>query len=1199
VDWAKLNLSCADCINLFFHPKLIKGMQLHYCGTTLQTAKPYNFNYTLRRMKILTFIILVACLQSWATGHTQTINLSLKETRLEKVFQLIRQQSNYRFIYTKEELAGTKPVSVQLQNASIEQAMNTCLAGQPLDWSIDENYITIKKKESDKPVISLLTKLDIRGKITGTNGEALAGATITIKGSNKTVVTNEKGEFTLEGVVPGAILIINSLGHQPIEYTVKDDKNFTVQLKTLVSELENIKLSTGYEELPKERATGSFEKVNNELFNRRVTTNVLERLDGIASGLIFNRKIGTSNPTDISIRGISTINSDQKPLVIVDNFPYEGDINNINPNDIESITILKDAAAASIWGTRAGNGVIVITSKKAAYAQKIKLAANSNITVTNKPDLFFIPQFTAKDFIDLEKFLFDQNYYDDDLTNTFYYPVVSPVVEILDKRRAGLISAADSAKLIEGFMNNDIRKDYSKYLYRKAISQQHAISLTGGTDKINFLFSAGYDKTWANLVGDEQERITLRLQNQIKPAKNLELQIQALVTQNRFQANSLGNSPLFVGGGKGQLYPYAKLADESGRPLAIDRDYRSFFKDTVGNGNMLDWKYSPLDELRFADNTGRSLDVLLNFGTTYTITDSWKIDVKYQHEQTTGETRNYYSPQTYTTRDIINFFTPPGEASGSSAIPAGGILDRSGRKLFSNSLRGQLGYNKIFNSLHRLHAIAGSELRETTIQTNADRVFGFDSKVLSHANVDLTNSYPTYFGDYLIIPSDILFGEQLKRSISYYGNASYTYDRKYTFSLSARNDASNLFGTATNNKWKPLWSAGLCWDITREKFYTSGFMPALKIRTTYGRSGNVNNSIPALLTIQSWPYPNSFTNLPSYLVNNPPNPSLRWENVAMFNAGIDFGSRNNTLTGSVEYYFKKSTDLIGRVPSDITTGYATLVVNSAILKGNGIDVNLHTKNITHRSFKWETNFLFSFNTNKVAKYLFKLAEKDYLSSPITPIEGENAYSIISFRWGGLDPLTGNPKGFLNGQLSEDYRSISQSQKREDFIIHGPTRPQYFGSLRNEFSIQRLKISMNITYQFHYFFRRNNVLNYTSLFNSWSQAGYADYIKRWQKPGDEQSTSVPSMRFPANSRRDFFYSQSSVNVEKGDHIRFRDISVSYSFKKNTGKSSTFEVLDLYFYINNLGILWKANKANLDPDYGTPPSKSFSMGLKIQL
>ncbi|MEJ0107169.1 MAG: TonB-dependent receptor plug domain-containing protein [Bacteroidota bacterium] len=809
-------------MKLFGSSKDITYPWLSYC---------FKQSKLLRLMKITAFLLTVFSLQVSAKGHAQTITLSLKNEPIQKAFKQIESQAGYTFIYTKNMIANSKPVTFVAKDETLEKVLKLCFNDQPFVYTIMDKYIVIKQKSI--PAVndvegagSTLSNFELHGRVNDESGKPVVRSTVTEKGTKNIAFTNDDGEFVLTNVSENAIIVISNVGFVTQELKLNDTKYLDVQLKFLVSAIEGVTISTGYQEIAKERATGSFEKIDNKLFNRSVSTNILPRLEGVTAGVVFNRKIGVNgNPNDFSIRGISTLGSDQRPLIVVDNFPYEGDINNINPNDVENITILKDAAAASIWGARAGNGVVVITTKKGKYLQKANVSINTNITIVDKPDLFYIPQFPASDFINLESFLFGKGFYNSQLNNTSNRPILTPAVEIFAKSRAGLITPGDSISQIDALKNIDIRNDYSKYLLQKAINQQYNINVTGGKDDINYLLSVGYDKNLDNLVGNKQDRITIRLQNNIKPIKNLELQIGVLYTQNNTQTNSTG---VPVSNGKSSLYPYAKLADQNGNPLAIEKDYRGSFTDTAGHGNLLDWKYRPIEEISLADNTFKVQDILLNFGANYRFTSYLSGDVKYQYEKQNGVTRNYYSPSTYYARNLINLYTPTGGiATVNSAIPYGGILDLMDANLISNSFRGQLNFNRLVSRKHDINAIAGAEIRETKSTSNRNRTYGYDDDVITFRDVDYLTSFTPYsdLGYSQRIPSNILFGDNTNRFVSYYANASYTYDKRYIFSASARRDASNLFGVETNNKWKPLWSVGAGWNISNEAFYESTLLP--------------------------------------------------------------------------------------------------------------------------------------------------------------------------------------------------------------------------------------------------------------------------------------------------------------------------------------------------------------------------------------
>jgi TonB-linked SusC/RagA family outer membrane protein len=1155
-------------------------------------------------MRLTTFLICITALHVSAKGYTQKVTIEQKNMPLKVALNEIRKQTGYAIFGDQSILNNASTVDLSLKNASIEEALSQCLKGLAYELDIRDRFIYIRlKKELPVRQPDGAEDVPITGRITDSAGAPLVGATVTVRGKPARTITDVDGNFTIAATA-GETLVISFVGFTSREYKVTEkmvasgSSGLVIALRRLIEEMDVVAVvNTGYQQLPKERVTGSFEHVDNKLLNRSVTTGILERLDGVVPGLIFNRRIGTANQTSISIRGISTLESDQRPLIVIDNFPYDGDINNINPNDVESVTVLKDAAAASIWGARAGNGVIVITTKKGKYNQKISVSANANITVIDKPDLFYMPLFNVDEFIGIEKMLFDKGFFNSRLTNNTTWPVVSPVVEILQKRKQGLITAADSAAQISALSANDIRKDYSKYLYRKGINAQYAISLSGGNEFANYFFSIGYDKNLAGLRGNDMDRITLRSHNNFRPVKNIEITLSSQIEQGRANNNSPG-SPILAASGK-LLYPYARLADENGNHLAVGKEYRTTFTDTVGNGKLLDWKYRPLDELELADNRSRSTDLLLNLGVKYTVAPWLSAEVKYNFGKTFGAVKVYNDPQTFSTRDQINRFTAPGGSYTASAIPFGGILDRTAAERTASGLRGQINVDKTLFEKHAISAILGSEVRETRVISDRSQFYGYDDNVLSYKNVDFLGVYPTYFASTSRIPNNIVSSDKLDRFVSFYGNAAYAYDSRYTLSISARNDASNLFGTATNNKWRPFWSIGGLWDVSNEGFYKLAAIPYLQLRATYGYSGNVNNTNPALLTLSALSIPNPFTNLQQYTVNNPPNPTLRWENNRTINFRVDFALKGQVINGRIEYYLKNSTDLISRVAADLTTGFTDMVVNSAALKGKGIDVNINSRNINGKAFTWNTAWLFSYNVMRVDKYFLDKGAKEYLNTQITPLVGEHAYSLISRKWGGLDPANGDPMGYVNGKLSKDYNLIAASVDPNDYVIHGSSRPVYFGAVRNTISYKGIDLSVNITYRFRYFFRRNDLIRYATLFDSWDQAGYAEYLDRWQKAGDETHTNVPSLVYPATVDRDNFYTSSAVTVEKGDHIRLQDINLNYSLSKQTWKHMPFSQFTFYLYVNNLGIIWKATDSRLDPDYGVPPPKSYAAGIKIDL
>lgn len=1033
--------------------------------------------------------------------------------------------------------------------------------------------------------------------LSASSHQPVEGATVKPTGSGMATTTDRNGFFRLPVSDTVSSIMISHIGFQPLEQKISKTKTSGLLILLLEKSgfMEEVIINNGYQQLPKERSTGSFETINDKLFNRSVTPDVISRLEG-TSGIFFSKVYGSS--TDISIHGLSTLRAEDQPLIIVDNFPYKGQLENINPADVENVTILKDAAAASIWGAQAGNGVIVITTKKGRYNQLQHISVNSSVTVQQKPDLFYSPAFLdASDFIDVEKFLFAQGFYNSALNNTTSRPVISPVVEVLAQQRAGAISQPQADSLIDPLRSYDVRRDMEKYFYRRAITQLYTLSLSGGGNSFNYFLDAGFTKNLSSSVGDQYNKINLHASLSVKPFPKWELQAGMDYTGSRTWNNSIGT--FAPGGGKSTYYPYARLVDAQGDPAALEKDYRAAYLDTAGSGLLLDWNYRPLDELKYADNTGALQDVVMKAGIKWNVLESLSWDIKGQFEKENTAFRNDYSTQTYFTRNLINRFSQRVGTGIKLNIPLGGVLDNTYNLLAAYNVRSQLNFSKDFDNLHQVTAIAGAEISETHYTSQRGRTYGYDD-LLNFANVDYLSTFALYgnLGS-SAIPNNIDFEDQVNRFVSVFANASYSYDRRYTFSASARKDASNLFGVNTNNKWQPLWSAGFAWKITNEKFYRIKWMPLLNWRFTYGYAGNVDNSVSALPVI-AYEGAATQTNLIYATAGTPPNPDLHWENVRTINTGIDFSLFNNRISGSFDFYTKYASDLLAIVPVDPTIGTDVMIRNAADLNGKGADLRL-SGIIIDKEIKWQANILFNYVTNKVTKYYQVSSNKgSYVGNgySVVPIEGRDPYAMISFKWAGLDPQTGDPQGYLDGAISKDYTHLVRPSSFDDLDISGTGRTPLYGNFINTFSWKGFSISANIAYRFHYLFRRTTII-YSDLFNLW--LGNMDYTKRWQKPGDEAFTTIPSMTYPANSNRDKFYSNSTATLEKGDLIRLKDINISYALHNLKLAGFKLKGLQLYAYLNNIGILWRANKIGVDPEYGTgiPAAFSVSLGCKLDL
>lgn len=443
------------------------------------------------------------------------------------------------------------------------------------------------------------------------------------------------------------------------------------------------------------------------------------------------------------------------------------------------------------------------------------------------------------------------------------------------------------------------------------------------------------------------------------------------------------------------------------------------------------------------------------------------------------------------------------------------------------------------------------------------------------------------------------------RTFSAYANAAYTYKQRYTLSGSVRKDASSEFGKGTNQSGTPYYSVGAAWNTDKEKFFKVDWLSSLKLRTSFGYNGNVNPSYLARPLIFRSFYQDFnglyFATAGSYVSNR----NLRPEKTGTLNMGLDFAFKNNWLSGSVEYYNKWTTDLITSNPTDPSMGYNYAGINTGNLHGYGIDFTLNSLNLQRGLFKWGSNLLFSYNRVKVTKLYVGEGKTVGTGLDATGYNvGFDLSRVFAYRWAGLDPLTGDPRGYLNGQavrISPDGAGTTNligigNLPLSEAHYFGSSVPVYYGTFRNTFSYGQFSVSASLMYKLGYYFRRpvSDVVNYVIMFGNNTLQG-AEYATRWQQQGDELKTNVPSQVYATSgNNRDNFYRFSDINVAKADHVRLQEINLSYAL--SSGKNWFIKNPKVYANVNNLGIIWRANKLGLDPDINDYPNpKTYSFGF----
>ncbi|WP_181390560.1 SusC/RagA family TonB-linked outer membrane protein [Sphingobacterium athyrii] len=1044
------------------------------------------------------------------------------------------------------------------------------------------------------------------------DGKPIQGVSVRIEDEKGRASTKSDGSFSVPVLASKGSVEFSHVGYKPLAMPYSVGVSLSVKLMPLENQLEEVEVvSTGYQKIPKERATGSFEFVDNKLFNRKVSTDFVSRLEDVVPS-ISSSKMFSDNRGDllnVNVRGVSTLGSNIWPLIVVDGIPYEGKLaeyglgnfNNINPNDIENISVLKDAASASIWGAQSGNGVIVITTKKGKFNEKTQVSFNTNFTIKDKPDLYYYQQMNTSDYIDAQKILFDKGKYKSVFTK--YNSNPEPVLWLFKDQQDGKISRQQLDTELNKLRQLDIRDDFMKYIYRKGLNQQYNVQIKSGGARVNTLFSAGYDNNRNNVVRTSYERLVLKSVSQYEPAKNLLLDLGITYTDSKAKEPFDPIEFQYFGNGPGN-YPYLKLADENGAPKTINFSGKNrSYIDTVAGGRLMDWMYTPLNELDASRETQKVQEVVANISANYSFDFGVRLSALYSFQRTNNPIEDWRGIGSYVMRNELNYYASWNPTKVTWALPVGDYMLTflNNGKIHHGRLNAE--YSKQWDEKHQLNLLMGYEMRQLRKEMRVSQYYGFDPQTGSFQSVQYGRSVPVLNGkqgtNNLIDRNR--YEATSNRFVSYYTNASYSYRDRYIVSGSFRKDASNLFGVRSNDRGQPFWSAGLAWVLSSERFWKYTPVQFLKLRGTYGYNGNVNNTVSAYPVINIISDTHYITGQNYAMMNRPPNPSLKWERVGNLNFGLDFNILGNRVNGSIEYYSKYSKDLISNAPVDPTTGFTSLSINYANLKGKGWDISVHNIPVRTKDWQWDNNLVFSYNRTKVVKAYTNPSDISFLymsgagGQITTPFKGMDLYSLLTYKWAGLDPADGSPRAYLNGAVSNDYVGII-AQSVSELENHGSVRPLYFGSLRNSVRWRNLELSANVSYSLGHVFLRKS-FNNDDFINSY--IGYADYADRWQQPGDERTTDVPAFVYPNKSSASNVYRRSSVLVGNAGQIKLRDIQVSYQM----GWPERFGFKDcrLYAYVQNICTIWRANRYGIDTEYGVsiPDPRTYALGLNFNL
>ena len=1106
-------------------------------------------------------------------SQQKEISVDMRNATIREVFSEIEESSDYVFLIGDDAASAlNRRVTIDRKKEPLNRVLDALFSDTELGYRVVERQVSVYLKTA-KPSAALVQQqeskaITIKGKVTDRNDEPLPGVSILIKGTTQGIATDMDGHFVLSDVLRDAILEVSYVGmkSQTIAVNGRTTLNIVMEDDELIL---NELVVTGYQTLSKERVTGSYAVVSEKNTQGKLETNVLSRIEGLVAGI--NK---TTRDDKIVIRGITTIHGEQNPLYIVDGMPYQGDLNAINPTEVQNITVLKDASASSIYGARAANGVIVITTKRGKEG-KTRISYNGSVKLMPKPDLGYLNLMNSSELVDLqvEGFHFYHNKYS--LLDKRY--ALNPVRELLYKHENKELTDEELKQSLDIYRNLDNRRQIEDEFARTGLVHQHNLSLSGGTQTNRYIATLNYLEEYGNQKFQDNKRLGFSLKDDINFFKWLsaDMGISGSFYRNSGDNGVSNYADLILG------YPsYYMLRDEQGNELSLKQNKSEYEIERLKKLGLKDQTYYPIsnrseESYQHAENYFR-----IYAGLKVDLMEGLNLELKYQTENTYAKNRQYYSDRSFMVRDMINNAAQydPQKQKLTLNVPDGGQLDETRAEWYSYTLRSQLNFSRVFGR-HAIAALGGAERRLVRHTGSRNYYMGYDDNSLGIKSINPLIMEPLTGTEALGGSFNWVYKEHNElihkedRFVSFYGNASYTFDDRYALTGSIRIDQSNLFGTDPKYQYRPLWSLGGSWRMANEEFMKEiAWVNRLTLRLTSGVGGNVPKNVGPYLNIVNTGYNNWVGDFESQ-ISYPPNAELRWEKTVSTNIGIDFDLFKSRLGGSIDLYHKSTSDLLGNRNADPTLGWENLMVNYGSMVNKGIELSLQSTNYENKHFAWNTHLMFSYNRNELTNLTgTKESVFSYTSTNVQTV-GRPMASLFSYRYAGLDPKDGSVLVYdREGQKVKNVSSV------DDLVYSGTRIPKYTASLKNTFSYRNFDLS------FMFVFYGGHVMR--DVISTYMNGDPGTNINRkainhWRKPGDENIPNVaPAFNTNIYYRQAQTWYAADVHVKKADYIKLRDVSLTYNVPKSFLSRFSLNSATLTCQISNLW--WWAANGDIDPE-----------------
>lgn len=1126
-----------------------------------------------KQMQILRVMKFCLLLLVWCAGNvfgevkSQTLSLKVKDLALKEVFQQIEQHSDYRFLYKSDEIAHLRVEKLKAENQSVEEILQQCLPALQLVYEVDDKLIIVKRQA----VPSLPQKMiQVTGKVKDKKGNPLPGVTVLVKGATMGVATDVDGNFKME--VPqaeGLEFVFSFIGMKTRLVTYRGEQHLDVVMEEDISEMDEV-IVTGYQNISRRELASAVTQIKAAEVMQSGKFSISQMLSGQVAGMVVTQTSGEPGATPkIRIRGTSSIISSKAPLWVLDGIILDdpvsidysqlnGDdaaylignaIAGINPQDIEEITVLKDASATAIYGVQAANGVIVITTKK-GKAGPPRVSYNGTVSLSQRESYGALYLMNAGERVQLSQDIINSHLKYGRFPQNLGYE--------------GLYLQYMNKDIDYDKFQNEVKRmvgrntDWFDLLFRDVVSHNHTVSISGGDDRTTYYGSLGYADKLGTARGSSSRRYTasMKINSWVHKKVYVGLQLNASLTKNKgFHTSTNPNTWAYTTSRTLAAYNedgspcfYATTVDPAGKKEALGLNYRNELENTGKEGRVtalttkLDLRWNIWNGFRY-DLSGSVL-----------------------HQQTQDEEwandRSYYVSQ-------IRGYNYGSAASGSdwekkSKLPFGGEMNKGTNEQTSYTIRNQINYSNVFHYDHVVAVSAISEIRSVVAKGISAKYRGWMPDRGQVIAPNLTSTYLSSLKDLNPTMTD-----NVKNYVSWIGSATYSYKDKWVANANIRMDGSNQFGDNPKYRFLPIWSVAGKYTLTQENFLKDHpVLSLLSVRGSYGIQGNVDKSTSPDLVLKIGAI-DEYTSLPESTIAYLPNPDLRWEKTTSYNVGLDFSLWKGRLSGVFDYYKKAGTDMIMSKQVSQVTGQKFVKINGGDLDNTGVELNVIGYPVRTENFEFGLGIIYSYNRNKLKKANDgkEITSQDLIAGNALMV-GEALGTIYSYRFAGLDGTNGLPLFYdkvghsttvIDGETVPNY-SIYRDEA--DLVKSGVTTPPSSGSVKVHFRYKNLRLTADFLYSFGGVARLPEIYGkeYKNVFDP-ARNVTKELTGRWRTSGDEGRTSIPALydaetykNLPQREymeNRDILsgvamYDESDLRVAKTDNLRLGSVNLSYMF-----------------------------------------------------